>query len=52
MHVTIKKDSLKCDCGSTWVLKGEYYECPGCGEFRDKNIILAITKNDESENKT
>jgi len=49
MHVTIQKDSSKCDCGTDWVLKDEYYECSSCGAFRDKNIILAITKNDESD---
>jgi len=52
MHVTIKKDSPNCDCGTAWVLEGDWYRCPNCQAFRDKNNILAIAKNEKKKKKT
>lgn len=44
MPVVIKRDSLDCfECGTEMVLKGDWYECPNCGAFKDKKDTLVVT---------
>ena len=50
MPVSIIKDSPKCECGAAWVFINDRYECPECGAFKDKNIVLAV-RSDESKKK-
>jgi len=50
MPVSIKTDSPNCECGTAWVFRNDRYECPKCGAFKDKNIILTV-RYDESKNK-